>query len=104
MKTTGLLLALAGVMFAADASKTLTGTIGDDMCKGDHAAMEGTDPEKCTKECIKSMGARFALWVGNDIYILSDQKAAAKFAGKKVTVSGDVTGQNIAVKSIKAAK
>src|SRR6266404_1004592 len=99
MKSATLLLAMASVVFAADAPKTLTGTIGDDMCKGDHAAMQGTDPEKCTRDCVKSMGARFALWVGNDIYILSDQKAAAKFAGKKVTVSGDVTGQNIAVKS-----
>ena len=104
MKSTRVLLAFAGVLAAADAPKTLTGTIGDNMCNGDHAAMQGTDPEKCTRECVKSMGAAFALWVGNDIYTLSDQKAGAKFAGKKVTVLGEVSGKTIAVKSIKASK
>lgn len=97
------LLACAGLCLAAD-SKTLTGTIGDNMCKGDHSAMHGTDAAKCTRDCVKSMGAKYALWVDKDVYTLSDQTAAAKFAGKKVTVTGDVSGTDIAVKSIKAAK
>jgi hypothetical protein len=103
MKIFTALLACASLSLAAD-TKTLTGTIGDNMCKGDHAAMNGTDPAKCTKECVKSMGAAYALWVDKDVYTLSDQAAAAKFAGKKVTVTGEVTGTTIAVKSIKAAK
>ena len=56
MKTIGLVLALAGLSLAADAPKTFTGTVGDDMCKGDHATMQGTDPVKCTHECVKQMG------------------------------------------------
>ena len=104
MKIAGLLLAAASLMFAADGPQTLTGTIGDNMCKGDHAAMQGTDPVKCTNECVKKMGAAYALWVGDDIYTLSDQKAGAKFAGKKVTVVGETSGKTITVKSIKAAK
>src|SRR5215469_8204222 len=85
MKKMAVLLACAGLSLAAE-TKTLTGTIGDNMCKGDHAAMSGTDPVKCTKECVKTMGAAYALWVDKDVYTLSDQGAAAKFAGKKVTV------------------
>ena len=104
MKTIGLMFALAGLSLAADAPKTFTGTVGDDMCKGDHATMQGTDPVKCTHECVKQMGARYALWVDSNVYILSDQKAAEKFAGKKVTVTGDLTDKKIAVKSIRAAK
>jgi hypothetical protein len=103
MKVLTVLLACASLSLAAD-TKTLTGTIGDNMCKGDHAAMNGTDPAKCTRDCVKSMGAAYALWVDKDVYTLSDQTAAAKFAGKKVTVTGDVTGTTITVKSIKAAK
>ena len=104
MKTFSLLLALAGLSLAADAPKTFTGTVGDDMCKGDHATMQGTDPVKCTRECVKQMGARYALWVDQNVYILSDQAGAAKFAGKKVTVTGDLVEKRITVKSIKAAK
>jgi hypothetical protein len=108
MKIPVLLLAAASVCAAAD-SKTLVGAIGDNMCKGDHSAMHGADAAKCTKDCVKGMGAKYALWVdkdgsGKDVYSLSDQVAAAKFAGKKVSVTGDVNGADIRVTSIKAAK
>lgn len=91
---------------------TLTGTVGDDMCAGDHKKMGGTDAMKCTEECIKGMGAKLALIVGHDVYELSDQKAAAKYVGKKVTVKGEVTTEtkgtlttkSLQVKSISAVK
>ena len=108
MRNCLLLLAVAGLSFAADAPKTLTGVVGDDMCNGDHKAMDGTDPVKCTNDCIKSMHAKYALWVGKDVYVLSDQKTPAKFAGKKVTVTGAVTTEgkemHLDVKSIAPAK
>jgi hypothetical protein len=90
MRTSILLLATAGFCLAADAPKSYTGIVGDDMCGGDHKAMGGTDPAKCTAECVHSMKAKYALWVGKDVYVLSDQTAPAKYAGKKVTVTGTV--------------
>ena len=75
---------------AADAPKSYTGIVGDDMCNGDHKTMGGTDAAKCTAECVQSMKAKYALWVGKDIYVLSDQTAPAKYAGKRVTVTGTV--------------
>lgn len=111
MRNCVLLLAAAGLCIAADTPKTYTGVIEDDMCAGDHKAMGGTDRMKCMQECVKEMNAKYALLVGKDVYVLSDQTAAAKYAGKKVTVAGTVTasagkptGKLLQVKSIAPAK
>ena len=90
----------------------MTGIVGDDMCGSDHKKMGGTDAAKCAADCAKSMGAKYALVVGSDEYVLSDQKAGVKWVGKKVTVTGDVTTtgtgkdtvKSINVKSVTAAK
>ena len=105
MKLSAFLLAAASLLAAADAPKKFTGIVGDNMCKGDHANMQqGTTPEKCTRECVEEMGARYALWVGKDVYILSDPKSADKFAGRKVIVTGNLTGDKLTVRSIKASR
>ena len=105
MKLSAFLLAAASLLAAADAPKKFTGIVGDNMCKGDHANMQqGTTPEKCTRECVEEMGARYALWVGKNVYILSDQNSADKFAGRKVTVTGVLTGDRLTVRSIKASR
>src|SRR2546430_1912229 len=104
MRKFALILALAGLCMAADAPKTYTGIIDDDMCSGDHKKMGGTDAAKCTAECVKSMGGKYALLVGKDAYVLSDQKTPEKYAGKKVTVTGTLNGKELQVKSIAPAK
>lgn len=92
---------------ALAAAQTFTGTITDDMCaKADHKSMKmGTD-EKCVSECIKGMGGKYVLYDGKDAYVLSDQKTPAKFAAKKVTVTGtlDAKAKTIKVDKIEAAK
>jgi hypothetical protein len=100
-------LVSAGIMFAVPAAQTFTGTITDDMCaKGDHKSMNmGTD-EKCVTECIKGMNGKYVLYDGQNTYALSDQKLPAKFAAKKVTVTGtlDEKSKTIAVTKIEQAK
>jgi hypothetical protein len=100
-----ILLASAALMFGA--SQKFTGTITDDMCdKADHKDMKmGTD-EKCVQECIKGMNGKYVLYDGKQAYKLSDQKAPAKFAAKKVTVTGtlDDSTKTIKVEKIEAAK
>ena len=104
MKKIALFFAGAALLLAAGEKKTLTGVITDDMCSKDHKSMNmGTD-EKCVTECVKGMGAKYVLLSGSDAYVLSDQKAPAKYAGKKVTVTGTVDGKNIQVSSITPAK
>ena len=98
-----IVFAAAAMAIAADSS--FTGTVTDTMCAGNHKSMNmGTDAQ-CVTECVKG-GDKYALWDGNTVYVLSDQKAAAPFAAKKVTVRGtlDNSGKTIQVTSIAAAK
>ncbi len=84
---------------AAPAAQQFTGTITDDMCgaKKHDAA--------CVTDCVKNMGAKYALYDGKAVYILSDQKGLARFADKKVTVTGtlDAKTKTIKVDKIEAA-
>jgi hypothetical protein len=97
------IFASAALMLAAD--QTFTGTVTDDMCGGNHKAMNAGTDEKCVTDCVRS-GAKYALWDGKATYVLSDQAGAAKFAAKKVTVKGalDAKAKTIQVSSIAAAK
>jgi hypothetical protein len=106
MKKIALSLAVAALMLAADGRQTVTGTITENMCGGDHSAMKMGPPAKCIAECVKTMGAKYALWDGKTVYELSDQKGAAKYAARRVNVSGTVDSQNksIQVVSISPAK
>jgi hypothetical protein len=106
-KQIAIAIASAALILAAPAPQTFTGIITDDMCaKGDHKAMNmGSDP-KCVTECIKGMNGKYVLYDGQNSYVLSDQKAPAKFAAQKVTVTGtlDEKTKTIAVSKIEAAK
>jgi hypothetical protein len=106
-KQIAIAIASAALMLAAPASQTFTGTITDDMCaKGDHKAMNMGSDAKCVTECIKSMNGKYVLYDGKNSYVLSDQKSPARFAGKKVTVTGtlDEKAKTIAVSKIEAAQ
>jgi hypothetical protein len=104
-KPIALLIVSAAFLCAAPAEK-FTGTITDDMCDKSHASMKMGSDEKCVAECVKTMNAKYALNDGTNIYVLSDQKAPAKFTAKKVTVTGtlDAAKKTIKVEKIEAAK
>jgi hypothetical protein len=81
--------------------QSFTGEVGDAMCGRNH--MEGT-PAECTHTCV-AHGSKYALVVGEKIYILdtNDQAALAtldKQAGKNVTVTGVLSGDTIEVSSV----
>ena len=87
----------------ASRKQTFTGEVGDAMCGRQH--MEGT-PADCTRTCV-AHGSKFALVVGEKIYILdtSDKTALATLdrqAGKNVTVTGVLNGDTIEVSSVAA--
>lgn len=105
-KQIAIVIASAALMFAAGPQK-FTGTITDDMCaKADHKDMKMGSDEKCVDECIKTMKGKYMLYDGKDTWNLSDQKVPAKFAAKKVTVTGtlDEKTKTIKVDKIQAAK
>jgi hypothetical protein len=78
---------------------TVTGMISDDMCKQKHMRPGHSDAD-CTRVCVKS-GSKYALVAGDKIFILKgDAKQIEKYAGKKVSVTGEVAGNSLTVASI----
>lgn len=92
----------------AGRAQTFTGTITDSECAtANHSLMRMGDTDaECVQMCVDAHGATYLLFDGKTSYQLSDQKAPAAFAGKKVTVSGtlDEKSHTITVTSIVAAK
>jgi hypothetical protein len=92
---------LATFAFGKDNNVTLHGSIEDSQCAYNvHSAghshdwminkkVEGaSDPRSCTNHCVRDMGGNYVLVVKNEVYRLSDQDLAGKFAGDKVKISG----------------
>jgi hypothetical protein len=83
------LIVACTVLSFAEGSKTYVGVITDTMCAGDHAAMKVTPDARCVKDCVRDGRTfKYALVDGTHVYKLSDQETPAKFAGRKVTVTG----------------
>ncbi len=107
MKMQIALVFASAALLSGAGKQTFTGTITDNMCaKADHSEMKMGSDEKCVTECIKGMNGKYVLYDGRDTYKLSDQKAPARFAAKKVTVTGtlDEKTKTIAVEKIEPAK
>jgi len=90
--------------FAGGKSQTLTGQVSDSMCGAKHE--ESSNPANCTRGCVKH-GANYALVVGDKVYTLQTTDKTAldsldKLAGAKATVTGEVDGTTVNVKSVKA--
>ena len=107
MKPVILSLLVAVALVPAQSSQRFTGVITDNMCAtGDHSRMRmGPTDAECTIACIEAHGALYVLYDGKEMYVLSDQRAPEKFAGKKVAVTGslDTKSKTIQVTAITAA-
>jgi hypothetical protein len=106
MRTIILVLAAAGLLAAnAVETQTFTGTITDTMCGAKHGMMQGQPDEQCTRMCVRDTSSQYALFDGNQVFRLSDQKTPAKFAAKKVKVTGTYNekAKTIKVSSIEEA-
>jgi len=101
MKTIALLFAGAALACAA----TFTGTITDTMCGARHTMMKGRPDADCVRMCAKTSSVQYALYDGQTLLRLSDQKTPARFAAQKVTVTGtyDEKTRTIKVSSIEPA-
>jgi hypothetical protein len=88
-------LVVSGIVYAADKG-SWTGWISDDDC-----GMKGNNAEhaECAKKCVKN-GAAPVLVVGDKIYKISNPKTVAKYIGDKVTVTGTITGDSIAIDKV----
>jgi hypothetical protein len=88
-KTIITLIFSAALLAAADKPQTYTGVITETMCGAKHS-MGITPDAKCVRECVKMnpTKTKYALLVGKDLYVLSDQQTPEKFAAQKVMVTG----------------
>jgi hypothetical protein len=84
-------------------AETFTGVVTDTMCGAKHTMMKDTPDDKCIRACLKG-SSEYALFDGQNVYKLSDQKAPAKFAAQKVKVTGtlDAKTKTIKVSAIEA--
>lgn len=103
-KLSTLSIAAALTAFAAG-PQTFTGVITDTMCGKDHSMMNVKPDSKCVTECAKA-GAKYALYDGKTVYVLSDQKGPEKFAGERVKVTGtyDAAAKVLKVDSMAVAR
>lgn len=93
MKRTILLLALSNGLFA----ETFTGVITDTMCGKSHNMMAGQPDDKCIAACVKG-SSQYALYDGKTVLKLSDQKTPAKFAARRVKITGTLDEKTHTIK------
>ena len=89
-------------------TRTFTGTVTDSECgDANHSRMRMGDTDaECVAACIDAHAAAYVLFDGQATYALSDQKGPARFAGRKVRVTGtlDSRTKRITVVSIEPAQ
>ena len=91
-------MAAGNVIIPPRPSVTVTGTVSDSVCGGDHGIRAPGDPE-CTRACVE-LGAQYALMVGKlragkKMYLLHGHQADLyRFAGREVTVKGRALGRD----------
>jgi hypothetical protein len=91
---------------AADKPKVFTGKVTDAMCGSNH--MMAGEASACVRQCI-SKGSKYALVVGDKVYTLdtSDKTALGeldRLADQQAKVTGQATGDAIAVSSVSAVQ
>jgi hypothetical protein len=94
-----ILLALVCTWMLAAAEQTFTGVITDTMCGKSHTMMAGQPDEKCVAACVKG-SSQYALYDGQTVLKLSDQKTPAGFAAKRVKVTGTLNGKTQTIKVV----
>ena len=97
MKALILTIAMAGMLMGA-APQTFTGVITDTLCGAKHNMKGHTDAD-CVKMCVKASG-QYALFDGQNVLKLSDQKTPAKFAAQKVKVTGTLNPKTNTIKVV----
>ena len=91
-------LVFAGALIAADEPRTFTGVITDTLCEAHHNMKGHTDAD-CVKMCVKGSG-QYALFDGENVLKLTDQKNPGKFAAQRVRVTGTLDEKTKTIKVV----
>lgn len=102
-------VALSWTANALAAQGTWTGTISDSMCGLSHAAMtehgtKATD-KQCTEMCVQH-GAKYVFVTDGKVVNIANQnfKDLKAFAGDRVTLSGNLSGDTVMIAKLAKAK
>ena len=92
--------------FAAGKPQSFTGKISDAMCGANH--MMSGEASECVRSCERK-GSKYALIVGDKVYALDTTDKATldhldKLADHQAKVTGEASGDSIAVLSVVEAK
>ena len=92
--------------FAAGKPQAFTGKVSDAMCGVNH--MMSGDASECVRACVRK-GSKYALVVGDKVYALETTDKATlatldKLADHQAKVTGEASGDSIAVSSVVEAK
>jgi hypothetical protein len=96
MKIILLLFAIGGALAAQ--TQSFAGRITDTMCGAHHGMAKDQPDDACVRTCVQGTSSQYALFDGQTVMRLSDQKNAAKFAGRPVKVVGTYNGKTRAIK------
>ena len=118
MKTTMTIVAAAWLVSGGAAyaeERTVTGTISDSLCGMSHKAMMEKQGSKisdrdCVIACLNYQTENSPKLVvaasDGTVYMIANQKfpGLMRRAGEKLAITGDVSGRNITVTKVEAAK
>jgi hypothetical protein len=100
-------VSMLGAMSVSAADMTWTGKISDSMCGAKHntAAEHGgkaMSDRDCTLACVKDHQAKYVFVSAGKVYNVSNQDFAAlqEHAGHTVRLTGEMTGDTIAVSKV----
>jgi hypothetical protein len=103
LTATGLLASVSILGQTSGSQKTLTGVVSDAMCGQSHM-MKDKSAAECTRYCVKQ-GTKYALVVEKTVYTLAGHETDLdKYAGQKVTVTGTMKGETVAVETVVSVK
>src|SRR5277367_709677 len=78
-------------------AETFTGVITDTMCGAKHTMMKNQPDDRCVKACTKG-SSEYALFDGNAVLKLDNQKTSAKFPAQRVRVIGTLEEKSKTIK------
>jgi hypothetical protein len=85
------------IFLALALAETFTGVVTETMCGAKHTMMKDQPDDKCIQMCVKG-SSEYALFDGQNVFTLSDQKKPAKFSAQKVKVTGTLDPKTKTIK------
>ncbi len=97
------ILVLAFVLAGFAEQTKIIGVLTDNMCTKKHMMSEKTNAD-CARDCAKHGAKYVVVSEGKIIELKGNVEQISPLAGKKVTVSGNLTGNTLSVASIEAVQ